>query len=503
MKLLQRRNQKEVEEKRKIKRLISFHKYKKWIGLLVYPFFMLFTFLTANGQHKALQPLLNLEFDKVRQVTTLSNTALDLYYANLADVIELILLENTDRFNDLKDNQEKRLAALKNTTSTKAQIGFVQAEIKLQWAFVNFKYGNEWNAFWGLRSAYNAAKENISNFPDFKANERTIGLLNIIFGNVPEKNKWLMNLFGLKGEIFTGISQLEELMESTSEFKDEAQLVLSMVNVYLLEDFDTALDLVSDEKFEINPLNDYVKSLVYLKAHHSIKARYTLQRSSRKLPIHDYFIAETFFQSGEYEIAINHYQKFIGSYKGVSYVKDAFLKISMAYGFLGDTASSKEFIMISKTRGSENSEVDKNAAKILNSLDLQNPIALRIRFAIDGGFYNTADSLINIIHQQTELSKYDQLELVYRKARLQHIKGNMAEAMGYYHEVIKNAELISETYYAPNSFLQMGYLMRNQGDIERAKMYFNQVLSFQKHPYKSSIDSKANIALKRLALGGD
>ena len=39
----------------------------KWIGLKAYPLFMLFTFMTANGQPKSLAPLLDLKFEEVEK----------------------------------------------------------------------------------------------------------------------------------------------------------------------------------------------------------------------------------------------------------------------------------------------------------------------------------------------------------------------------------------------------------------------------------------------------
>lgn len=495
---MRKKNQKEAEEKRKIDNLTFSRKYKRWIGLIVYPFFMLFTFLTASGQHTSLAPLLDLEFEKTRTVSTQSNTPLSYYYANLADVLELILLENDARFDELHNNESNRLDKLDQLDQDSPWTGFVEAEIKLQWAFINFKFGNDWDAFWGLRSAYRMAQRNNTDFPDFEPNKRTLGLLNIIFGNVPIKNQWLMNLFGLRGDVFTGLSQLTSISNKYPEFANEASLILGMANVYLLEDFSAAVKLIEDENLANKPLYIYIKSLIYLKAHSATKARSQLSKSSKKYPIHDYLIAETYFQSGDYPNAITHYKSFLESFKGTSYIKDTYLKLGISYGFLGDANAYDEYIEKSKSEGEENSEIDKNAMKLTNNLNSQNPTALKIRFAIDGGYYQKADSLIQVLDQHTEISNYERLILIYRKARLNHLKGNSEEAVILYREVISNADLISETYYGPNSFLQMGYLMRENGDFKSARMYFKQVLSFKNHPYKSSLDSKAKIALRQL-----
>ncbi len=478
-------------------------KYRRWIGLLVYPFFMLFTFLTASGQHSGRTHLLNLDFEETRLATVNSKVPMDLYYANLADILELILLESDERFDELEGNESIRLKTLKNLDKASQWSAFVEAEIKLQWAFVKFKYGKEWDAFWGLRSAYRWAKSNAEDYPNFEPNKRTLGVLNIIFGSVPSKNQWLMNLFGLRGDILTGLNQLNATDIDYPELAIESKLILGMANAYLLEDFSSAIGFIEKSEAGNEPLFRYVKSLIYSKAHKAIVSRELLSNSQKHFPIHDYLIAETYFQAGEYQKAIRHYEHFLTSFSGKSYIKDAYLKLSISYGLSGDIATYRQYLARSRNEGYEDSEIDKNAAKVAKTLDTQNPTALRIRFAIDGGFYQKADSLITILDKKKDLSEYEKLELAYRKARLNHLQGKTQKAEVYYKQVIGSAELISETYYGPNSFLQLGYLMKDNGEIESAKMYFNEVLSFKKHPYKTSLDSKAKIALKQISQKGD
>lgn len=461
---------------------------------------MLFTFLTSNGQHKAFPPLINLELNQVRKVKS-NNTPLDLYYSNLADILEVILLEDKNKFDQLSDNQDTRIDILDNIDEASPWKNFVKAEIQLQWAFVDFKKGDDWSAFWGLRRAYRSIKRNVKKYPNFEPNNRTLGLLNIIFGNVPSKNQWIMNLFGLRGDIFDGIEQLNNITDTYPEFKLEAKLILSMVQTYLLEDFNEATRILPDS-YKGASLINYVKALVYLKAHNASEARTLLATEIQKVPFYNYLIAETYFQEGDYSEAIRFYKKFLNQFHGTSYLKDTYLKLAMSNAFIDRLDLYQSYLIKCRTEGEENSEIDKNAIKILNSLDNQNPTALKIRFAIDGGFYQQADTLITSL-ENNDISAYENLELTYRKARMNHLKGDSTLALKFYRIVIDKAEAISETYYAPNSFLQIGYLMRQQGQYNSARMYFERVLKFKKHPYKNSLDSKAKIALKSLSIKSD
>jgi uncharacterized protein HemY len=53
-------------------------------------------------------------------------------------------------------------------------------------------------------------------------------------------------------------------------------------------------------------------------------------------------------------------------------------------------------------------------------------------------------------------------------------------------------------YFAPNACLQLGYLMLEENDVAAAEEYFEMALSYKKHEYKNSIDTKAKTALAQL-----
>jgi hypothetical protein len=46
--------------------------------------------------------------------------------------------------------------------------------------------------------------------------------------------------------------------------------------------------------------------------------------------------------------------------------------------------------------------------------------------------------------------------------------------------------------------MQLGYINRSQNKIKEAEEYFQRALSYRRHEYKNSIDSKARSALAQL-----
>ncbi len=91
----------------------------------------------------------------------------------------------------------------------------------------------------------------------------------------------------------------------------------------------------------------------------------------------------------------------------------------------------------------------------------------------------------------------DKVEFHYRKARLEHNTGKLDAAKKYYQQVIEiNGP--SPWYFAPNACLQTGYILMQENNKAAAEEYFKMALSYKKHEYKNSIDTKARSALSQL-----
>ncbi|HPM32130.1 MAG TPA: DUF3808 domain-containing protein, partial [Chryseolinea sp.] len=96
------------------------------------------------------------------------------------------------------------------------------------------------------------------------------------------------------------------------------------------------------------------------------------------------------------------------------------------------------------------------------------------------------------------VTKRDQAEFPYRKARLFHKQNKLQEAKMFYEQTIQSTAQ-EPWYFAPNACLQLGYIALFESDKRTAKLYFEQALTYKKHEYKNSIDSKAKSALAQLS----
>ncbi len=480
---------------------------RKWIGLLVYPFFV-FTAWSANGQSSLLQAyqnVLNLDFSGPAQGTWQNDTGIphfDLYTDNLREVTYLIFTENEAAFDSLRRNEKNRLKQLKNTSTPSPYTDFLRAEIKIQWAFTKLKFGENWSGVWALRSAYKTIKKNIEAYPDFELNYKSLGLLHVIFGAVPDGYRWTLSLLGLEGDTQKGLEELYEIIESNSPLQTEIKLVAALVESYLIEDHKAALALLGNTEAPTTMAEQYVQSLILMKSHQSAQAAGILGNvldhlnSPEAKPLFHYLLAEARFQAGAYTQARDHYRTFLQSFRGSNHTLDATFKWGLCEQFLGNDQGAG-YLYEQALELDADSEADLNAEKLLKTQPFPDPALLVIRYAIDGGFYHKADSVFNSINI-SQFPPYQQFELVYRQARMRHLEGKYVEATRLYQEVITKDETLPETYFVPNSYLQLGYLEMERGEAEMAIAYFEKVLTFRKHPYKNSLDSKAKIALKAL-----
>jgi tetratricopeptide (TPR) repeat protein len=178
-------------------------------------------------------------------------------------------------------------------------------------------------------------------------------------------------------------------------------------------------------------------------------------------------------------------------------MKDAYYKTGLCYWLNGNTNDALSVFKEARSIGKEAAEADKSAARNLADKHLPHVMLSKVRYAIDGGYYQAAKTLLATITDKDLATRRDQVEYHYRKARLEHNTGQREAAKLFYQQTIDMAGDES-WYFAPNACLQTGYLLADEGKTADARKFFQKALTYKKHEYKNSIDSKAKSALARM-----
>jgi tetratricopeptide (TPR) repeat protein len=454
---------------------------------------------------QAYDQCLRLNLTTCRSLLAESNSPEAFYISSLADVLELLITEDKSKFPLYEAEHEKRINALKKISPATERSLFALAELRLQWAFVYLKFGHDFTAAWNVRQAHVIATECRKKFPGSIPIQKTSGILNVMLGSVPEKYQWILGLLGMKGSVEVGLTELEVVERQSKHLAFEAALLRLLIDGFILQETDSALAGIENVHFE-NPNN---RLILFLGASLAIKSSLSevamnMLDKLKNLPDHglpiyysDYLLGEVYLHQGNYSKSIQAFESFTERYKGENFVKDAYYKIGVAHWLSHRSESAFRYFDLARTKGKEASEADKYAARVLAENTLPNIKLARIRYSTDGGYYNEAFRLAKSITSEELHTTRDLTEYHYRFARLLHKSGNLEDARKYYLQAIElNAQ--ENWYYAPNACLQLGYIYAHENQVEEARKYFFKALSYKKHAYKNSIDSKAKSALEHL-----
>ncbi|MDN5200401.1 hypothetical protein QQ008_03490 [Fulvivirgaceae bacterium BMA10] len=426
-----------------------------------------------------------------------------LFSQNLADVIEILVTGDPTQYSKYEQLEKERLNKIREKPDSDPFKLFGLAEIKLQWAFVKMRFGDELNAGWNILSVNKLIEENRSRFPDFLLNNKTYGTVQIIVGSIPSKYRWILGLFGLKGSVPEGLTTLSKLQEHQNIFQLEASLIANMVAVHLLQEDESKNFEKIFRDHPDNLLVKYFYSAILMKHAQSEKAltslrqAETLQKGYLDFYFLDYLRAEIHLQSGNYDQALLHYNQFIERYQGNNYIKAAYFKIFLCHWLNHEDQLALDKFDLAKEKGEIISDADKYANKLLKRNEYPNRLLMKLRLATDGGYFAKA---IQLMHEG-EAGKFnnpkDQVEFIYRKARLFHKQNQQDVAIELYKKTIQDSEN-SPWYFAPNACLQLGHIYKSKDHRGLAIFYFQKALDYNDHEYKSSIDHKAKSALEEL-----
>ena len=458
-------------------------------------------FAFDQNQLEAYRLALNLQPVEALQKISDESLVEAAYVASLAEAIELLITEDNSKFTEYEDRFQRRVD--KNLKGSPRDYQFLQAEIRLQWAFVYLKFGHELDAAMNLRQAYQIAVACKEKYPDYMPIRKTTGLLQVIVGTVPDKYDWVLSLLNMNGSVSGGLADLNAIAMSDNVFAHESKILFALVEGFILSRPESALDhmqeILATEKD--NRLLMFFTASIAIKDSKNDVALEMLEGLAtvkKGVPIHyaEYLRGEAYLHKSEYLNAISSYRWFISNQNGQNYIKDAYYKIGLCYLLHGNQNDALSFFKEARKKGKESTEADRSAAHSLSAKELPNVQLLKARHLTDGGYYREAEKILAGLNPANLAVKKDRAEYAYRKARLAH-KMNRAEAIEYYRETI-NLTGQENWYFAPNACLQLGYLYQAQQKVKEAEEFFMRALAYRHHEYKNSIDSKARSALTQL-----
>ncbi|WP_345267123.1 tetratricopeptide repeat protein [Nibrella viscosa] len=467
-------------------------------------------FAWTPGLQRAYVDLLKLKVASARQTLTGEpvTNGMHIYTDDFADMVTLLVADEEQAFNQLAKREDQRLSQLQKLDSKSPWQRLMQAEVRLHWAFVKLKFGKEISASWDIIRAYKLLAENQKLYPSFIPTYKSLGVLHIMIGSVPENYTWVTNLLGLKGSIRQGLLEIQRAQQDPI-FRTESQMIELLVRAYITQFTDADQQKLKGlvQEHPDNLLIHFFAGTTAMKNGRSEQAlAYLLDRPSGPaylaMPIIYNLLGDIYLQKGRYQQALQQYQQFLTTYRGQNFLKDSYYKQFLCYWLTNNDTRAIPLLQQVQQVGHTVVESDKAAQKFAESffsktISSQQKILMQARLATDGGYLDTALTLMRSYPEAHFIQLPDRAEYNYRLGRIYQRSHEPDQAIPCFERAIALSES-AQLSFGATSALQLGYIYQQKRNIAKARQYFEKALSYKKHEYKNSVDNKARAGLTSL-----
>jgi tetratricopeptide (TPR) repeat protein len=368
-----------------------------------------------------------------------------------------------------------------------------------------------------MKSACNLIANARARHPQLRDPLKLTGVFNVAMSAIPRKLQWLGNALCFKGDLQTGLKQLEAVATGGGYLADEAHVLLFYFEKNLLARPDAALRRAEDLRAR-QPLSKVVNYLLlssYLELRDidaairlggEMEPKFRLQKQSEPLPIWSFNLGKAYFFRLDYAAAIQHFDRFLAVYRGSTLKADALYRKGMALTLDGRYAEGKQvFLQFAGLEGSQ-FDADEYARKQAATYLLREPSRIdkqlyAARNLFDGGYYRRSlDSLAPLKAPGTVLGDNQRTELHYRLARNHHALDDLPLASQHYEQAVllqPSTALWMKVY----SLYYLARIAEAGADLEKAKALYRAALAYDNYPYQSGLEQRCKAALQQLKRG--
>ncbi|GAB1405268.1 hypothetical protein MASR1M74_24480 [Lentimicrobium sp.] len=388
---------------------------------------------------------------------------------------------------------------------------YSKAQMSLQWALVRIREGNYAGAALDFNRAYRLLNQNNELYPDFIPGHTGIALMQILIGAIPENYQWVTRLFSLKGSVNEGINRLQQISaNATDVFLQQESLFLLTFTTFNLGDNEHHTRflesiLTQPEIMKLvsrSPLLIYSSVVFNMHNGQNERALNLLLQCPRGKGYYPFYYLD--YLTGVAKLnrldkdASVWFLRYLVNYKGEAFVKSAYQRLAWAALIEGDTRKHADYMHSVKVRGNTQLEGDQRAQQQAETGQIPDVGLLKAALLFDGGYYERAMNELDKIKATDLTSKREQLEFIYRKARIYHEWGKPFSAIQAYQQTLQQGR-DHPWYFAANAALNLGIIFENQKQYAEAARYFRICLSLDYSEYKTSISQKARAGLNRVS----
>ncbi len=435
----------------------------------------------------------------------------NLMYVLIEDYLDFFTIyigEEEEVFRRLQPNKKRRLSLLRQQGDASSPWhDYLQADILLHWALARLKFEQYATSFLEVNKAFKLLSHNAERFPDFLPNRKNLGILHAIAGTIPDEYRAAVSwLTPLEGSMALGRSELESVLQNMEEddvFRQEAYVLYAYMLLHLADEGDQAWRVIESSGLQADqsPLSCFVMANMAMRLGENDLALRYLERCPEGRAYFPFpylhFMRALCLQRRLSPEAAMYFKRFLRSFRGRHFVKEAWQKLAWEALLSGDFAAYAHSMARCREEGVAVTDGDRAALREARSGLMPQPDLLRIRLLFDGGYYERAEALLQEFSPGDFKRHVHRLEFIYRSARLAQALGKSDQAFAKFQLVLEmGAE--DPWYYACKAALELGRLCEHQGKFPEARSYYRRCLALKPASYRTGLHQAAKAGLKRL-----
>src|SRR5579859_231720 len=301
------------------------------------------------------------------------NNLIPFFLDNYIDFFQLFFNEDAGQYAAWKGRLDQRLELMSQGPEASPFHLFTRSVIHFQWAAIQIKFGNNWDAGWDFRRSFLQSRDCAKRFPDFAAATMLSGAMQVVAGTIPDSYKWLSSLLGIRGSITGGMQQLERFLATHDEwaelYRDEATFYYLYLKFYIENKRDEVFAFIRQRQLDVrnNHLYTYLYANLCINDHRSALAQQIIRQMNNSpgyldMPVWDLEMGYACLNHLE-PGAATYLERFLQRFKGRFYVKDALGKLSWFYYLKGDLPRADSFRLLVLHKGGTEADADRQALK--------------------------------------------------------------------------------------------------------------------------------------------
>ncbi len=467
--------------------------------------------------NEAFGAILNLKLPKANELLSSEieqnpTNATGYYLKGLNEVIAVFINENDAEYKKLQKSIPEKIKKIEKYGGKSPYALLFKGQLLFYYGITQAKFEDFFAAGLNMRDAYLVLKLNHTKYPTFLPNNTIMGVIETFSGTAPSSFKWIINMFGIRASVNAGMSKLEKMSTATVEegstlqfFKLEAKIFQGGLSHLVLHDEKKGWEIIDEctKDWKLNLFSTYLRSSFLIKTGKNEEAiEILLNKPAGKdyteLYFLDYLLGVSKLSRLDKD-ANQYLLAYVKNFKGRNYLKSALQKLAWYYLIMGDYTSYGAYMKKIASFGKEFTDEDKQASKNSKSSYIPNISILRARLLFDGGYYDRSFKELEGKSTKNYAVKQDQVEFIYRLARIYQKMDKASMAISYFQKAI-NAGKNLPNYYAMASSIEMATIYESQKDLINAKLYYQNALKYPKNKeYINSLEQRAKAGLERVS----